>query len=185
METSEREVGEEHRFTTPPRRSPQITRPWDRAEYQRLWMRVASRDWQTLAVVPVEDGVSTVDVANLIVALGASHGESIGVFDFRDVQMGRALEVIKAAERQLERGERLVFATRSIRANIATIPLARATDGAVLCVSIGSTRMSLAAETIEQIGREHFIGSILVRSPGDEASAHPADNRLRSLAVRC
>src|SRR6185312_7003214 len=174
METSEREVGEEHRFTMPPKHTTQVTRPWDRADYQRIWMRVASRDWQTLAVVPVEDGISTVDVANLIVALGASYGESIGVFDFRDVRMNRALDVIKAVEQQIERGERLVFATRSIRQNMATIPLARATDGAILCVSMGSTSMRLAGETIEQIGKDRFLGSLLVRAPDRDAPAHPA-----------
>ena len=123
--------------------------------------------------------------ATFFVALGASYGESIGVFDFRDVRMNRALDVIKAVEQQIERGERLVFATRSIRQNMATIPLARATDGAILCVSMGSTSMRLAGETIEQIGKDRFIGSILVRPSSDEGKARPVTPSEWRLEAPC
>jgi hypothetical protein len=169
----------------PPHQTPRFARPWERADYQRIWMRVASRDWRTLAIVPAEDGMSTYDVAHLIVTLGAFHGESIGVFDFREVRMNRALEVLEEAELQLERGERIVFATRSIRENLATIPLARATDGAVLCVSLGSTSMRFAEETIEQIGKDRFLGSILVRAPDVEAPDRPVTSLQRRLEARC
>jgi hypothetical protein len=185
MAESERGAGRERQRPVPPKHSPRSARPWERAEYQRIWLRVTSRDWRTLAVVPGEDGMSTLDVAQLITALGASHGESIGVFDFRDVRMSRALEVIREAEQQLERGERLIFATRSIRENVATIPLARATDGAVLCVSLGSTSMRFAEETIEQIGKDRFLGSLLVRAPNVEAPARPVTSLQNRLEARC
>jgi hypothetical protein len=185
MAVSERDVGGERQRTMPPKQTPRFAHPWERADYQRIWMRVSSCDWRTLAVVPGEDGMSTYDVAHLIMVLGVSHGESIGVFDFRDVRANRALEVIKAAEHQIERGERLIFATRSIRENMATIPLARATDGAVLCVSIGSTAMRFATETIEQIGKDRFFGSLLVRAPNIEVPGRRATSLQRRLEARC
>lgn len=166
-------------------RPSRIARPWEQDEYQRIWLQMVSRDWRTLAIVPAEEGMSTYDVANLVMALGASHGESIGVYDFRDVRVNRVIEVVRGARSQLERGERLIFATRSIRENLATIPLARATDGAILCVSIGSTSMGLAAETIDQIGKERFIGSLLVRAPRDEAGDRPATGGERRLPASC
>jgi hypothetical protein len=163
----------------------QFARPWERASYQRIWLRVATYDWRTLTVVPAEDGMPTYDVANLIMMLGASHGESIGVLDFRDVRTNRALDAIRTAESQLDPGDRLVFAARSIRENLATIPLTRATDSAILCVSIGSTSMQFAAETIEQIGKEHFIGSILVRASSDAAKPRPVTPAQRRLEAGC
>lgn len=165
MTPSEREVDGGRPGAAPPHGAPRGACSPGRAEYQRIWMQLGSRDWRTLAVVPGEEGMSTYDVAIVLMELGVAHGESIGVFDFRDIRMNQALEVIRGAKSQLERGERIIFATRSIRENLATIPLARATDCAVLCVTIGSTSMDFAAETTEQIGKEHFLGSILIRAP--------------------
>jgi hypothetical protein len=185
MEPSEQRVERERSSTAPSRRISQFSRPWERAEYQMIWLRVASRDWRTLAVVPAEDGMSTYEVATLLMTLGASHGESVGVFDFRDVKMNRAVDVIKDVERQLDRGERIVFATRSIRENLATIPLARAVDCVVLCVSIGSTSMGFATETVEQIGKDRFIGSIVVRAPQAEEDDKSVIELRRRLEARC
>jgi hypothetical protein len=185
MTWSEHGVEWERPSSRSPRSPPRIAHPWDRAEYQRLWLQMGSRDWRTLAVVPGEEGMSTYDVANLIMVLGVHHGESIGLFDFRDIRMSRVLEVIDGASRQLNSGERLIFATRSIRENLATIPLARATDSSVLCVSIGSTSMGFVAETIAQIGKDRFIGSLVVHGPRDEAPAPPLTLWRRRLEARC
>ena len=185
MTSSEHEVEWERPSAPGPNRPPRIVHCWERAEYQRLWLQMGSRDWRTLAVVPGEEGMSTYDVANLIMALGVHHGESIGLFDFRDIRMNRVLEVIEWASSKLERGERLIFATRSIKENLATIPLARASDSAVLCVSIGSTSMGFVAETIEQIGKDRFIGSLVIHGPGDEAPSPPPTLWRRRLEARC
>ena len=150
---------------------PSTTRGWDRIEYQRLWLYMASHRWRTLAIVPAEEGLSTYEVASVIMGVGAHHGATIGVFDFRDVRLHRVLAVVADACEHVVPGERLIFATRSIKENLATIPLARAADGVLLCVSLGSTRISLVEETIQEIGKEHFLGSVLVRDPSAKAKA--------------
>lgn len=154
-------------------------RPWDRAEYQRLWLHMQSRTWRTLAIVPAEDGMQTYDVASLLMTVGVHHGESIGVFDFRSITMNRVLHTIEAACSQVAEGERLIFAARSIKENLATIPLARASDAVVLCVSMGSTPIRQVEETIEQIGKERFLGSMLIRERWPKA---PPSSRRALLA---
>jgi hypothetical protein len=158
-------------------------RPWERAEYQRLWLRMERRAWRTLAIVPGEEGMSTYEVASVIMALGVHHGESIGLFDFRDIQIPRVLPVIEAACGRMSQGERILFATRSIRENLATIPLARAADGVVLCVSIGTTSIGFVEETIDQIGRDRFLGSIVVRAPRGLSPVPPATSWRKRLLV--
>src|SRR5262245_31677542 len=102
---------------------PFISRSLNRAEYQRLWLRMESHEWRTLAVVPGEERLSIYDAAMLLMALGAHHGEEIGLYDFRDVRLSRVLAFLKVAAGHVSDGERLIFATRSIRENLATIPL--------------------------------------------------------------
>jgi hypothetical protein len=164
-------------------RSQRSVRPWDRAEYQRLWLRMERRDWRTLAIVPGEEGMSTYEVASLIMSLGVHHGESIGLFDFRDIQIPRVVPVLESACGRMGQGERILFATRSIRENLATIPLARATDGVVLCVSLGSTDLGFVEETIDQIGRDRFLGSIVVRAPRPAPPAPPVTSWRRRLSA--
>jgi hypothetical protein len=150
---------------------PPTARGWDRIEYQRLWLYMASRRWRTLAIVPAEEGMSTYEVASVIMGVGAHHGASIGVFDFRDVRLHRVLAVVEDACAHVMPGERLIFATRSIKENLATIPLARAADGVVLCATLGSTSIQLVEETLQEIGSERFLGSVLVREPRAKARA--------------
>jgi hypothetical protein len=133
------------------------------------------RDWRTLALIPADDGVSTYDVASLIVAIGARQGATIGLFDFRDVRMNRVYGVIDEVAASMRDDERVVFAARSVKENLATVPLARSTDGAILCVTLGSTPLSLIEEAVDKIGRDRFFGSLVVHPlsrdmPGVEPS---------------
>jgi hypothetical protein len=188
MRPSNHEVEKERASGGATRREPRSSRPWDRSEYQRLWLQMRSRDWRTLAVVPSEEGMSTYDVANLIMALGVHHGESMAVFDFRDVRGPKVLDSLRAAFGQMRPGDRMIFAARSISENLATIPLARATDRAVLCVSLGSTSIRRVEETIAQIGRERFLGSLVIHALGDGVDGVPVAPPVswyRRLEARC
>lgn len=158
---------------------PHTSGDWDRIEYQRLWLRMETRAWRTLAVVPGEDWMPTHEVANTIMSIGVHHGASIGVFDLRNIALNRVLGVIQAACSQLRRGERVIFATRAIQNNLAAIPLARACEGVVLCAALGSTPIKTLEETIEQIGRDHFLGCVLLRQAQDRI---PLSRRLEAKA---
>jgi hypothetical protein len=188
MTPSNDEVERERASAGATRRAPRARFPWDHSEYQRLWLRIGCRDWRTLTLVPGEDGMSTYDVANLIMALGVHHGESMGVFDFRDVRGPKVLDALAAAVGQMRSGDRMIFAARSISENLVTIPLAQATDRAVLCVSIGSTSIRSIEETIAQIGRERFLGSLVIHGLGDGVDGVPVAPPVswyRLLEARC
>jgi len=178
-----------------PEAPPPIAGSRSHAEYQRIWLATQSQAWRTLAIVPVDDGVSTFEVASLITTLGVRHGEAVSVADLRDVQIGRVPAFLEVAGELVSRGQRVVFATSSITENLATIPLARiremspmtprAADGVVLCVSIGATSLGSIEATIEQIGKERFLGSILLKRPhrGARGSAS-SSTALRTLQAR-
>jgi hypothetical protein len=144
---------------------------WDRADWQRIWLGTQSRPWRTLAVVAADRGVSTYEVASLITALGLQHGESIGLADVREVGLHRIAAIIDLAKEVIATGERLVFAARSIEENLATIPIARAADCVLLCVSLGSTSVALVKETVALLGKERFLGSLLVKKIGQSGAA--------------
>jgi hypothetical protein len=158
-----------------------IPSSWDHADLQRIWLGTQSRAWRTLAVVPVGEGISSYEVASLITTLGLHQGEPVGLADLRDVRLNRVGAFLDLVTELVSRGERVVFATRSITENLATIRLARAADAVILCVSIGSTSIGSAAETIEQIGKERFLGSMLIHPHDGARAAPPPTSALKRL----
>jgi len=143
----------------------------DIAEWQRVWLRAQSRDWRTLALVPADDGVSAFDVAHVIARLALEQGEFIHVADVRDLRLAHVDAFLDGTRWDAAEGDRIVFATRPSAGALVAVRLARAADCAILCASLGSTSLGSIRDTVEQIGREHFLGSLLVRTP------HPPGRR--------
>ena len=131
--------------------------------------------------------ISTYEVASLITALGLEHGESIGMADVREVGLNRIASIIELAKDVVASGERLVYAARSIEENLATIPIARAADCVLLCVSLGSTSVALVEETVALLGKERFLGSLLLKNVGDNGTALsiPPSRRVSLEARSC
>lgn len=138
---------------------------WDDSQWERIWLRAQARSWRTLAVVPGDRRVSlpSFDIATFLMGVGAHLGDTIGLADFRDVRLAHASAFLEVAAWHVDAGERLVFAMKSIDENVATVRFAQAADCAILCVSLGETTLSSVRETVEQIGRDRFLGSIIVR----------------------
>jgi hypothetical protein len=151
----------------------------ENVDLQRLWLGALRHAWRTLAIVPVDPGVSTYEVASLIATLGKHHGDAVSLADVRDIRLNRVDAFLEAARELVARGERVIFATSSISENLAAIPLARGAEGVILCVSLGSTPLTAITETIAQVGKERFLGSMLVRElPASGGPAFVAPKRL-------
>jgi hypothetical protein len=142
---------------------------WNDPNWQKIWLSIQAKDWRSLAIVPSSHGLSTLELAQALVDVGWQHrGLPIGLADLRNVTLPYIDSVIDEVRGHIYSGERVLIALRSVFENPATVPIAQAADGALLCVSLGSTKISRAEETLEQVGRARFLGSIIVR--GDSAS---------------
>jgi hypothetical protein len=113
--------------------------------------------------VPGDDRIPTLSVANLIARLALDRGESIHVADLRRLRLKHVDAFLEAIRWDSDQGKRIIFATTSASANLSTVPLARAADCAILCVALGATSLRSVREVIDQIGRTHFLGSLLFR----------------------
>ena len=100
-----------------------------------------------------------------IARLARDRGESIRVADTRPLRLSEVDAFLDEVRQEAYRSTRIIFATRSPSSSMAAVPLALAADCAILCVSPGSTSLAAARATIDQIGRTHFQGSLLVGTP--------------------
>lgn len=130
---------------------------------QHLWLATRAGDWRSLAIVAASPNVSTLYAASTLANVAwRFSGEPSSIFDLRDVSM-RLLEPLADNIRaRVAQGDRVFIALRSADENPTAIPLARAADAALLCVALGETPRACATRIVNAIGREHFVGSILV-----------------------
>jgi hypothetical protein len=128
--------------------------------WQRLWLSTQRRPWRSLAVIAVDEAISTADVAKELARVGASHLGSEVVFHDGS---GLSLERLRAATRTFLGGTgHVIIAVGPVLASPAALALARAADAALLCLSLGQTPVAAAARTVEEIGRERFLGAALL-----------------------
>jgi hypothetical protein len=73
---------------------------------------------------------------------------------------------IQARMRSLAaRGTRAITVIQLPMYNPISVPIAQAADASMLCVFVGETRSGNAQQTIEQIGRDRFLGTVILRHP--------------------
>ncbi|MBV9948718.1 MAG: hypothetical protein JOZ69_17860 [Myxococcales bacterium] len=132
---------------------------------EQLWLATQNRAWRSLAVISAGSRVHTIDTANLLAKMAWRYsGQATSVFDLRDVRLRLVEHQLREITAQVAAGDRVFIALRSVIENPAAAAVARAADAAVLCVEIGTTEVDTAKKTIEAIGRERFLGCILVSS---------------------
>jgi hypothetical protein len=156
----------------PPRRSPLA----DDVRMQHLWLGLEKKPWRSLAVVSASKGVETLSAANSLAKIAWWYtGVPTCVFDMRDLSLRLLEHQLRDMASQLHGGERIFIALRSTSENPTAVPLAQAADAAVLCVELGKTDMKAAERTLDAVGRQKFLGTILVPRGGFEVEKTPPD----------
>jgi hypothetical protein len=137
---------------------------WDDMKLQKLWLATQRRGWRSLAVVSAGKQIDTLWVAELLAKLAWWYrGQPSCVFDLRDLRLRLVEYHEREVAAQVELGQCVVIALRSVFENPTTVPMARSADAVVLCVGLGKTDFKAAEQTLAEVGRERVIGSIVVK----------------------
>jgi hypothetical protein len=138
---------------------------------QLLWLATQRRPWRSLAVVAASEGVPTIEIANMFAKLAWWYrGQPSSVADFRDLSLRLVDYQLRDVAHQLDRDPvTIVIALRSVFENPTVVPVATAVDAAILCVHVDVTKISSARQTVDAIGRDKFLGTMVIRDPRDES----------------
>ena len=142
----------------------QVSGPID-AAWQRIWLRAQGRDWVSLALIGTsqQSREATMRVAGMLARISEELGHPLVVLDGRAVEL-RTMASIQARMRSLAaRGTRAITVLQLPMYNPITVPIAQAADAAMLCVFIGESSVASGEQTIEQIGRDRFLGTVILR----------------------
>jgi hypothetical protein len=132
-------------------------------ELQRLWFALERRGWTFLTIVPANPGAPALEAATAILEAGApyAYSQKIHLQDATGVSPGDAVRLVVTLRERIARGERVVVVLDSLLTRPASLPLALAADGVLLSVALGETDFGAANKTIEYVGHERFLGSII------------------------
>jgi hypothetical protein len=145
-------------------RVPNAPGVWDDMRLQKLWLATQRREWRSLAVVAASKHLDTLWVAELLAKLAWWYrGQPSCVFDLRDLRLRLVEYHEREVTAQVELGQCVVISLRSVFENPTTVPMARSADAVVLCVGLGKTAFKAAEKTLEEVGRDRVIGSIVLR----------------------
>jgi hypothetical protein len=137
--------------------------PWQQQSWQRMWLAVTGRSWRSLALVPAGRGAPdefTLDVAASLARTGMMHlGTQIHVADATRLTMERAAEFTQQLRETIQHGP-VILALSPVASSSVTVRFAQSADFAVLCVMLKHMRISDAKKTLDDIGRDHFIGAV-------------------------
>lgn len=133
------------------------------ADWQRLWFATMSSNWTSLAIVPSDIGIDAEQTAEALVSVGSGEGSvQVAFLDARGTTLTQVQQLLEQMKEMTRRGERVVVAVDPLKKNPAAIPVVRATSHALLLVRTGESRLASARTTVEIIGTDRLIGSVVV-----------------------
>ncbi|GEN11263.1 hypothetical protein MFU01_63000 [Myxococcus fulvus] len=129
---------------------------------QRLWFALERTGWNFLTVVPAHPGAPALEAATAILEAGAPYAatQKIHLDDAIGLSPAEAPRRVLELRERVARGERVVAVIDSVLTRPASLPVALAADGVLLCVTLGETDFGSARKTMEFIGPERFVGSV-------------------------
>jgi len=140
---------------------------WRDGEWQQLWLSLQRRPWKSLAICPAGAGVKrdfAVTVAVVLARTGMLHlGAPIQVADATSVQLSDVVDLLAEVKTCSARGECVLVALAPLSESPVSLTLAQSTDYTLLCALLERMSSAQAKETVNKIGKERFLGTIVFR----------------------
>ena len=100
-------------------------------------------------------------VARGLARIAAESGGGLGLIDGRSLELKHLTQVQARLRSTVSRQTVVVLPVP--KENPVTVSVAQATDAALLVIFLGETSRAVAKQTIEQIGRDRFLGTVIIK----------------------
>ncbi len=142
-------------------------------DIQALWFALGHLRWTSLALVPADEGGSTVALATSLAEVGRRlHDGPVTFFVMADpIDYGSAGKIISAvaaagkvttALTVAPKGK-VIVAVQPVVSEPLGLAVTQGADAVVLCVEMGRDRLAAARETIDLVGRSRIAGCLILR----------------------
>jgi hypothetical protein len=140
-------------------------------EYQALWFAVARLPWNSLVLVPADEGSSVAHIAKALAGIGDQLSVAPVTYiishplDYKEaiqIATGISNKGWGGEGRPLPRAGRVIIAIEPVVTEPFGVAVCQEADATVVCVEMGRSGVKAARKTLRLIGREHVVGSFLV-----------------------
>ena len=136
----------------------------DSTEIQQLWLALLKRPWTSLVLASANADGSSWEVAEALAEVGQMHrGRPIKLMDAEGAALTEAAALVTEMTSHAAGGKPVLVAVGSLVENLAGVPLARAADAVLMCVTLGEAHFASAKRTVELIGAEKIVGCVALR----------------------
>ena len=149
-------------------------------EVAELWFSLLRTKWTSLVLVPAHAGGSALPLAKQLCNVGSLHrgraprlisAEGMGLSEIAqitiDMTRGSSWTMsgssVGAGGHDVAESGLVIVALEPIVSNPLGTAIALSADAVLLCIETGVTTLESARHTIEQIGAERFIGSVMLK----------------------
>ena len=141
-------------------------------DWQRIWFSTRQQNWQSLAIIPSDPEVDVVRIAVGLVEIGRLHGERPVTFlNATNVKLENVHHSIESIAALNARGDWVIVAVDPVVENPSSVAIVRATSASLLVVRLGASLLASARTAIDVIGRERFLGSVVLDGTGTALSS--------------
>jgi hypothetical protein len=161
--------------------------------YQELWFTVAPRRWASLVIVPVDGASEASKIAIALADVGSRLSEApvtAIVAQELDFASARALTSLQpriendggadvvglagrgasaspggpsSGPRVVPAPARAIIAVRPVVDEVLGLAVAQSADAILLCLTLGRSRLPAVRRTLELVGRERVLGTVVLR----------------------
>ena len=136
-------------------------------DWQRIWFSTRQQNWESLALIPSDPGVDVVRLAEALVAVGRQHGErTVTLLNATNVHLENVQHTVESISAMTARGEWVIVAVDPVVENPSSVAIVRATSASLLVVRLGASLLPSARAAIDVIGRDRFLGSVVLDGSG-------------------
>lgn len=143
------------------------TQTWADPDWQRFWLTIDRLPWRALAFIPAGEGAPpdfTLSLAVNLSRTGVTHlGGPVLVADGTQVPLNQLTGFLADVKSCVDAGQRVLVALSPASSNPTTPAIAKAADGVVLCVLLGRMLSGDAKRTVNAVGSNKFVGSVIIR----------------------
>jgi len=129
-------------------------------DLQEMWKALLALDWDSLAVIPTDNGVSVQQVVDALTATSGASKPPVRCMDARGVDVAEAKRLARDLATSLSGGSRVVVVVDPLIHSLSGVHLVHGVNAVLLVVWVGAMDLDSLTSTVAIVGGERILGSV-------------------------
>lgn len=134
--------------------------PQGQLDLEEMWKALLACEWDSLAVIPTDQGVSVQAVVDTLQSISSRTGRPVKCLDARGVEIAGSKRLAKDLAATLSTNTRAVVVVDSLIRSLSGVHLVQGVNAVLLVVRVGLMDLDALTSTVAIVGAERIVGSV-------------------------